>query len=67
LPVLIRDLGFEIINVNEHHVLIDILQEPPTRDPFDRLLLAHCQVEGLTLVTIDHALVAHPMAEKFSK
>ncbi len=67
LPVLIRDLGFEIINVNEHHVLVDILPEPPTRDPFDRLLLAQCQVEGLALVTIDRALVTHPMAEKFSK
>ena len=35
-----------------------------TRDPFDRMLLAQCQVEGLRLLTIDRALVAHPLAAK---
>jgi PIN domain nuclease of toxin-antitoxin system len=31
-------------------------------DPFDRMLLAKCQVEVLRLVTIDRALANHPLA-----
>ena len=30
------------------------------RDPFDRMLVAHAQVEGLVLVTADRALRAFP-------
>ena len=41
--------------------------EPLTRDPFDRLLLAQCQIEGLRLVTIDRALVSHAMAAKTNR
>ena len=36
--------------------------EPTTRDPFDRMLLAQCQIEGLKLVTVDRALASHPLA-----
>jgi PIN domain nuclease of toxin-antitoxin system len=35
-----------------------------TSDPFDRLLLAQCQVENLKLVTVDRALLGHPLALK---
>ena len=31
--------------------------EPDTRDPFDRMLLAQCEIEGLRLSTTDPALV----------
>jgi PIN domain nuclease of toxin-antitoxin system len=47
------------------HVITLVLPEPPTRDPFDRLLLAQAQVEGLQLVTIDRALIDHPLAYRF--
>jgi PIN domain nuclease of toxin-antitoxin system len=57
-------MGVELVPINEHHTLIAVEPEPLTRDPFDRLLLAQCQVEDLRLVTIDRALVAHPMAVK---
>ncbi|MGF1549428.1 MAG: hypothetical protein ACFBQW_02680 [Sphingomonadaceae bacterium] len=33
-----------------------------TRDPFDRLLLAICQVERLRLLTTDQRLADHPLA-----
>lgn len=33
-----------------------------THDPFDRLLLAQCRVEGMRLVTRNRALAAHPLA-----
>jgi PIN domain nuclease of toxin-antitoxin system len=35
---------------------------PHHRDPFDRLLVGQARVEGMTLVTHDEALAAHPVA-----
>jgi PIN domain nuclease of toxin-antitoxin system len=64
LPDLIGNLGIELLAINEHHVLAAVEPEPLTRDPFDRLLLAQCLVEGLRLVTVDQALVSHAMAAK---
>jgi PIN domain nuclease of toxin-antitoxin system len=64
LPELLDGLGIRIIAINEHHALASIEPEPATRDPFDRMLLAQCQVEGLRLVTVDRALASHPMAAK---
>ena len=62
LPKLLHGLGITILAIDEHHALADVDPEPRTRDPFDRLLLAQCQTEGLKLVTIDRALVDHPLA-----
>jgi PIN domain nuclease of toxin-antitoxin system len=56
LPELLGDMGIELLAINEHHVLTAAEPEPLTRDPFDRLLLAQCQVEGLRLVTTDRAV-----------
>jgi PIN domain nuclease of toxin-antitoxin system len=67
LPDLLGGLGIELLAINEHHVLAAVEPEPLTRDPFDRLLLAQCQVEGLRLVTIDRALVSHAMAVKLGR
>jgi PIN domain nuclease of toxin-antitoxin system len=64
LPGLLGEVGIELLAINEHHVLAGIEPEPLTRDPFDRLLLAQCVVEGLRLVTVDRALVSHAMAAK---
>jgi PIN domain nuclease of toxin-antitoxin system len=62
LPELIRALGIDLVPINEHHALAAVEPEPATRDPFDRLLLSQCQVEGLRLVTIDRALIDHRLA-----
>lgn len=64
LPELIAGLGITLVPINEHHALASVEPEPATRDLFDRMLLAQCQVENLRLVTIDRALVAHPCAAK---
>ena len=64
LPELIVGLGIALVPISEHHALVTVEPEPETRDPFDRMLLAQCQVEDLRLVTIDRALVAHPLAAK---
>lgn len=62
LPRLLKELGAEIVEINELHALAEVFPEPPTRDPFDRLLLAQCQIEGFRLVTLDRALAGHPLA-----
>jgi PIN domain nuclease of toxin-antitoxin system len=64
LPELLDGLGIRIVAIDERHAFTSVEPEPTTRDPFDRMLLAQCQVEGLRLVTIDRALVSHPLAAK---
>lgn len=62
LPGLIADIGISIVPITAKHALAPVLPEPETRDPFDRMLLAQCAVEGLRLVTIDRTLIDHPLA-----
>jgi PIN domain nuclease of toxin-antitoxin system len=64
LPELLDGLGVRIVAIDECHALTSVEPEPMTRDPFDWMLLAQCQVEGLRLVTIDRALVSHPLAAR---
>ncbi|WP_064684322.1 type II toxin-antitoxin system VapC family toxin [Rhizobium bangladeshense] len=62
IPVYLRETGLTILPVDVPHVITAADPEPETRDPFDRLLLAQCRVEGLQLVTVDRLLVDHPLA-----
>ena len=62
MPEMLEAYGFSILEISRVHVLERLNDPPSTRDPFDRLLLAQCQVEGLRLVTTDRALVDHPLA-----
>jgi PIN domain nuclease of toxin-antitoxin system len=62
LPQLLEGVGLHLVAINHHHVLTVTEPEPATRDLFDRLLLAQCLVEDLRLVTIDRALLIHPLA-----
>jgi len=64
LPELLDLLGVQIISIDARHALASVAPEPTTRDPFDRMLLAQCQVEGMRLVTIDRALASHPLAAR---
>lgn len=64
MPGYIDALGLRILPIETQHVLVTVDPTPPTRDPFDRLLLAQCQSEGLLLATIDRALMDHPLALK---
>jgi PIN domain nuclease of toxin-antitoxin system len=54
-------VGLSILPIEARHVIIAADPEPDTRDPFDRLLLAQCQVENLRLVILDRALLKHPL------
>ena len=42
-----------------HAVAVDLLP-PIHKDPFDRLLVAQAQVEGLTLLTADEVVARYP-------
>lgn len=62
IPRFLQEAKLAVVCIDIPHVITAAEPEPLTRDPFDRLLLAQCQVEGLQLVTIDRLLVDHPMA-----
>jgi PIN domain nuclease of toxin-antitoxin system len=62
LPGLLERMGLALLDIKAPHVLAEVEPLPPTRDPFDRLLLSQCLVENLRLVTLDRALAAHPLA-----
>jgi PIN domain nuclease of toxin-antitoxin system len=64
LPELLRDLGIQIVPINEHHALAAVDPEPVTRDPFDRMLLAQCQIENLSLLSLDRSLLKHRLTVK---
>lgn len=51
-----------LLPVSAEHAVAEALPVPATRDPFDRLLLAICKVEQLSLLTTDRALAGHPLA-----
>ncbi|MBV8976938.1 MAG: type II toxin-antitoxin system VapC family toxin [Alphaproteobacteria bacterium] len=62
LPAALSALGYAIVAIDRHHAIEDLIDQPDTNDPFDRMLLAQCQVEGMRLVTTDRALMRHPLA-----
>ncbi len=66
LSVFFQALGYQLVAIDHRHAVEDLRDQPATRDPFDRLLLAQCQVESLTLVTTDRGLSAHPLAWRAS-
>lgn len=57
-----QSLGYDILNIDQRHAVENLQVAAGTRDPFDNMLLAQCQIEGLRLVTVDRALTAHPLA-----
>ncbi|MDX8535422.1 type II toxin-antitoxin system VapC family toxin [Mesorhizobium sp. VK25D] len=59
---ILRSNGIPILSVNEQHAAR--LEHLPFhhRDPFDRLLIAQAQIEGLTMVTADRHFSAYDVA-----
>lgn len=47
----VESQGFIVLDLNAHHGQRAGLLRIPHRDPFDRLLIAQTQIEGLTLVS----------------
>lgn len=52
--------GFRVLDVTVRHAAAVADVRIPHGDPFDRLLLAQCEVETLRLVTADRALAGQP-------
>jgi PIN domain nuclease of toxin-antitoxin system len=50
-----------ILMLKSDHAVAEPQPLPPTKDPFDRLLLAQAQIEGMRFVTVDQALARHPV------
>jgi PIN domain nuclease of toxin-antitoxin system len=58
--VLLRD-GFSSLPVTVEHAARSILLPPIHTDPFDRLLVAQAQEEGLVIVTRDGIIPRYPV------
>ena len=50
--------GFELLDLTGEHALRAGLLVAEHRDPFDRMLLAQAEIEGLVFVTADQSLQA---------
>jgi PIN domain nuclease of toxin-antitoxin system len=56
VPTRTAHYGIEILPVTLAHTLAVEALPPHHRDPFDRLLIAQAQVEGLPILTIDEEI-----------
>ena len=54
------DNGYLELPVTGDHAMALSILPPVHRDPFDRLLVAQAQVEGITLLTVDPRVAAYP-------
>jgi PIN domain nuclease of toxin-antitoxin system len=59
LAFAITDSGFTPLSIEYRHAALAGALPPHHRDPFDRVLVAQAQLEGLTLVTRDPRLRAY--------
>ncbi|MFI5916070.1 type II toxin-antitoxin system VapC family toxin [Dactylosporangium sp. NPDC051541] len=62
LPERIRDSGFRELHISSSHAIAAGRLPPIHRDPFDRMLIAQAQLEGLTLVTRDAHIQKYDVA-----
>ena len=53
---------YVLLALTPEHAVTPLTVSLQHRDPFDELLLAQAQAEGLRLLTRDRALVGHPLA-----
>ena len=60
LPDVLASQGFELLPIQFSHGLRAGGYPQAHRDPFDRLLAAQAELEGVTLVSLDPALQAFP-------
>ena len=59
---IIDESDVELLQIAPHHVLHTALLPLHHGDPFDRLLIAQAQLEGLTLVTADPHFARYDVA-----
>jgi PIN domain nuclease of toxin-antitoxin system len=59
VPRLERDWGVRPLAITFEHAVAVARLPRHHRDPFDRILVAQAQCEGLTIVTVDPAITAY--------
>jgi len=57
----ITSLGFKSLPIVQEHALAVCALPNHHNDPFDRIMIAQAQVEGLTLVTSDEDILKYPV------
>lgn len=62
VPSRIRMIGAQALPVEHSHALAVANLPALHRDPFDRLLIAQAQMEGMTILTADEAVARYPVA-----
>jgi PIN domain nuclease of toxin-antitoxin system len=62
VPGRIRSLGFDELPIAMSHTLAASQLPPHHADPFDRILVAQAQVEGLTLASADPLVLRYPVS-----
>ena len=55
-------IGAQALPVEHSHALAVAVLPVLHRDPFDRLLVAQAQLEGMTILTADEAVARYPVA-----
>lgn len=55
----IASAGFEILPILLSHALHTATLPPHHRDPFDRILIAQCQIEALPILTADSQIARY--------
>ena len=58
----LRTSGFDVIDIRIDHATLAARLPQHHRDPFDRMLIAQAQAEGLTLVTADKLIPLYDVA-----
>ncbi len=61
LHALLRRARFEVVPITMAHALAAGELPGPHRDPFDRMLIAQGQVEGIAIITADSAFKQYPI------
>lgn len=60
-PARVRSLGFQPLDITAAHALAVGGLPTVHRDPFDRIMIAQAQIEGLTFVTRDPESQKYPI------
>ena len=59
IPAIMRDDGLQALSVGMNHSLQVATLPPIHNDPFDRLLIAQAQIEGLPILTNDRNIARY--------
>ena len=62
LEAVLEEAGLRVLDVKIKHAAAVEKIHSPLADPFDRLLLAQCEVETMRLLTADKVLAKRPVA-----